>query len=180
MAGSFKLLVRQCDLIFYCYVRWIIKGRKKTNEVKQCLVQILQLIHWNYANEIMLSIAHMFLLDKSMSSWSRCSEWLILSCSKTYDNGSGYVVSYSQWSTKWCWALHKRAVQLQSFLSNKQQSQQTNVNVIVSVSEANFRAKWSVKVKLHHNFVKFLCFLFSTQNSSTDWDLLPTMGNPKK
>ena len=70
----------------------VIKANKKTSELKQSLDWVLQLLHWNYANRIVL-IPHM-LLSKS---WCPAEvKWLILSCSKTYDNRSGYVCSYSQ------------------------------------------------------------------------------------
>ena len=68
MAGSLKSPVQQCDLIFYCYVHPLnYQKAKETNDLKQWLVQILQLIHWYYANEMLL-IPHMLLLNKSMSS----------------------------------------------------------------------------------------------------------------
>ena len=69
MAGSLKLPVQQCDLIFYCYVHPLnYQKAKETNDLKQWLVQILQLIHWYYVNKIMLLTPHMLLLNKLMSS----------------------------------------------------------------------------------------------------------------
>ena len=69
MAGSLKSPVQQCDLIFYCYVHPLnYQKAKETNDLKQWLVQILQLIHWYYVNKIMLLTPHMLLLNKLMSS----------------------------------------------------------------------------------------------------------------
>ena len=49
------------------YAELSMGARKKTN-LKQWLLQILRLIHWNYENEIMLLIPHILLLNKSMLS----------------------------------------------------------------------------------------------------------------